>query len=98
MDRGRTPNHAARRGDLLVALADYFGRSALAAAQVIGGDFEESRFKEILEATPVGISIGPAASEKAEARAIADMSVRLLARLYPTLVITGSAGHVSEVS
>ena len=64
-------------------LADFFSRSAQAAAQVLDG-FDLERFRAHLQATPVGISTG---ALDGEADALADMAVRLLARLYPKLTI-----------
>lgn len=64
-------------------LADFFSRSALAAAQVLEG-FDAERFRAHLETTPVGISTGALLGE---AEALADMAVRLMARLYPKLAI-----------
>lgn len=70
-----------------MALADYFGRSALAASQAIAG-FDPDRFRATLDAADVGIAFGPSAHSP-EGRALLDLTVRLLARLYPTLAITG---------
>jgi hypothetical protein len=72
-------------------LADYYARGAVAAAQVIEG-FDEARFRGHLEATAVGLSTDAAG---AEAEAVADLAVRLLARLYPRLAIvaTGESGE-----
>lgn len=77
-----------------MALADYYSRSAQAAAHVLGGNFDESRFKVVLEATPVGLTIDRAASQLKEGQALVDMTVRLLARLYPTLALV--AGDAAE--
>jgi hypothetical protein len=65
-------------------LADYFARSAVAAAQVLDG-FDEERFRAHLERTPVGLS---GATVTAEADALLDLAVRLLARVYPQLAIS----------
>jgi hypothetical protein len=72
-----------------VAFADYFDRGAVAAAQVIAG-FDEQAFKEALSTTTVGIALGPDAATTAEGRFLTDLSVRVLARLYPTLAITAA--------
>lgn len=64
-------------------LADYFSRSALAAAQVLDG-FDADQFRSHLAATPVGVSMG---TLNGEAASLADLTVRLLARLYPKLHI-----------
>jgi hypothetical protein len=67
-----------------VALADYYGRAAVAAAQVIAG-FNEQAFRSALEATTVGVSIDQHAAAASEGRVLSDLLVRLLARLYPRL-------------
>jgi hypothetical protein len=64
-------------------LADFFSRGALAAAQVLEG-FDLDRFRAHLDATPVGVSVGAGGRES---RAGADMTIRLLARLYPKIAI-----------
>lgn len=71
-------------------LADYFARSAVAASQVIEG-FDEERFRAHLEQNPVGVAADALTSEGEQ---LADMAVRLLARLYPQLAIRvpGPAG------
>jgi hypothetical protein len=70
-------------------LADYYARSALAAAQVLEG-FDAERFRARLEETPVGLSAG---ADGPEAEAICDLAVRLLARLYPRLALVGAAAE-----
>lgn len=74
-----------------MAFADYFERGAVAAAQVIAG-FDEQAFKQALSDRTVGLSLGAEAAEAAEGRCLADLIVRLLARLYPSLAI----GAVAE--
>lgn len=72
-----------------MALADYYDRAALAAAQVIAG-FDEDVFRASLESVHVGISVGAQAEARQEGQALADLAVRLLARLYPRLEIRSS--------
>jgi hypothetical protein len=67
-----------------VALADYYDRAALAAAQVISG-FNEKAFRGVLEATTIGISVDQHAAAASEGRVLSDLLIRLLARLYPRL-------------
>lgn len=74
-----------------MALADYYSRNALAAAQVLSG-FDEQRIRETLDQERVGIRIGTDAARCNEGRALADLLVRLVARLYPTIVVLGSDG------
>jgi hypothetical protein len=66
-------------------LADYYARTALAAAQVLEG-FDPKWFRERLAATPIGLTVTAATPE---AEAIGDLGVRLLARLYPRLALIG---------
>jgi hypothetical protein len=67
-----------------MALADYFRRSAVAAAQVLSG-YDEDAIRERLEGATVGVAIGGEAAGSPEGAALADLTVRLLARLYPVL-------------
>lgn len=72
-----------------MALADYFHRSAVAAAQVLNG-YDEDAIAERLDSVPVAIVIDDVVLERQEGREIFDLSVRLLARLYPSLTIVAS--------
>jgi molybdopterin/thiamine biosynthesis adenylyltransferase len=71
-----------------VALADYFRRSAIAASQVVAG-FDEEAIRQRLQDVRVGVIVGDAATP--EGVALADLTIRLLARLYPTLVLSGDS-------
>lgn len=73
-----------------MALADYFARNATAVGQVLSR-FDEDIFKEKIRATRVGIGFGDAA-QLSEGRALLDLAVRLVARLYPTLTIASREG------
>ncbi len=79
-----------------MSLPDYFRRSAVAAAQVLQG-FDEDAIRDRLENLNVGLSIGQDATTP-EGRALAEMSVRLLARLYPRLAICGGDDSLSELA
>jgi len=74
-----------------MALADYYARNALAAAQVLAG-FDEQRIREALDKVRVGVCIGTDAAQSSEGRTLIDLLVRLLARLYPTLSIRSEIG------
>lgn len=67
-----------------MAIASFYRRAAVAASQVVAG-FDEDGFLHVLESSPVGLAIGEQASRSPECRNTADLAVRLLARLYPTL-------------
>lgn len=68
-----------------MAVADYFGRNAVAAAQAIRG-LDEERLASLLENVRVGITIGGDALGP-EGRALVDLLIRLIARLYPSIAI-----------
>ncbi|MGY8680469.1 E2 ligase fold family C protein [Bradyrhizobium sp. UFLA05-153] len=75
-----------------MAFANFFDRSATAASLVLA-NFRLEDFKDRLSAHLVALSFDEAAVKSPENRATLDLSVRLLARLYPVLVIhpVGSA-------
>jgi hypothetical protein len=69
-----------------MALANFFDRALLSAAQALnGGDLEVIR--ERLETQIIELAFDCAAFSAVEGQAILDLSVRLLARLYPTLIL-----------
>lgn len=68
-----------------MAIPDYFQRNAVAVSQVISG-LDEQRLASRLADVCIGVTIGPDAGGH-EGRAQADLLVRLLARLYPSIVI-----------
>jgi hypothetical protein len=72
-----------------VALPEYFRRSAVAAAQVLAG-FDEDAIRQRLQGVTVGMAISPEAIRHREGEALADMAVRLIARLYPRIRIETS--------
>src|SRR5258708_5803470 len=76
-------------------LADYYARSAVAAAQVLAG-FDEEWFRNRLNSAVIGIGVGPEI-QTPEGAALADLLVRLLARLYPRLAIIGE-GQIETLS
>ncbi|RWA51109.1 hypothetical protein AU476_25315 [Cupriavidus sp. UYMSc13B] len=78
-----------------MALPEYFGRNAVAVSQAISG-LDEERLQHQLHDVIIGITVGPEV-KKPEGRAIADLIVRLLARLYPRLTLHSTAGTVPVV-
>lgn len=80
-----------------MALADYYSRAALAAAQVIA-EFDEDAFRATLDGARIGISFDGEAANNREGQALLDLLVRLLARLYPAIVFqpAGNTGAVVE--
>jgi hypothetical protein len=69
-----------------MAIANFFDRSATAASLVLA-NFRLEDFKNRLSAHAVALSFDDAAVDSSEGRATLDLSVRLLARLYPVLAI-----------
>jgi hypothetical protein len=78
-----------------VALAEYYDRAALAASQVIAG-FVPDLFRRTLEQANVGLAIDREAAMTEEGKALADLSVRLLARLYPCLEVRAEVSSEGE--
>ena len=72
-------------GGLTLAIPDCFQRNAVAIAQAISG-LDEQRLKARLADVCIGVTIGLDAGGE-EGRAMADLLVRLLGRLYPSLVV-----------
>ena len=66
-----------------MAIPDYFQRNAVAISQAISG-LDEQRLESLLGDMCIGVTIGPDADGN-EGRAIVDLLVRLLARLYPSI-------------
>lgn len=69
-----------------MALAPYYDKAAVAASQVVAG-FRPDAFREALVGVAVGVSFGDQAARSTEGRALLDLQVRLLARLYPALAL-----------
>jgi hypothetical protein len=78
-----------------VALADYYERAAIAASQVIAG-FVPDLFRKTLQDTDVGLAIDHEAATSNEGKALAELAVRLLARLYPCLEIRAEASSEGD--
>ena len=75
-----------------MALADFFSRDATAISQVLQG-FQTDAFIEELEGVRVAIAFGEATATSRDGRALLDLFVRLVARLYPNLsFVTDPAG------
>lgn len=69
-----------------MALANFIDRAATAASQVLA-DFHLGDFKAVLERQVVGVAFDRHAVSCAEGQATLDLTVRLLARLYPVLAV-----------
>ena len=78
-----------------MALADYYERAALAASQVIAG-FDSDLFRRALEDANIGFAVGKDVATSDEGKALAEMSVRLLARLYPCLDVRAETSSDGE--
>jgi Prokaryotic E2 family C/ThiF family len=80
-----------------MALPDYFRRSAVAAAQVLQG-FNEDTIRERVEGLTVGVAVGEDAAMTREGTVVSELTVRLLARLYPQIAIGGEQESLSELA
>ena len=72
-----------------MALANFFDRAATAASQVLSG-FDLPAFEARLNRAVVGIAWDDEGASQTEGRALLELAVNLLARLYPTIVIQGA--------
>lgn len=81
----------------MMAVPDYFQRNAVAIAQVISG-LDELRLTSLLEGVCIGLTIGPDADGD-EGRAMGDLLVRQLVRLYPSIIVRedGAGGVGDEI-
>ena len=68
-----------------MAIPDCFRRNAVAISQVIAG-LDEERLASLLGGVCIGVTIGADAGS-GEGRATVDLLIRLLARLYPAIVV-----------
>lgn len=84
-----------------MALANFFDKTALAAATLLRG-FDHANFTAALEAIGVGVGFDRKAAESTEGRLTLELSVNLLARLYPRLALMPldrrSAGYVATLA
>ncbi|HYK95432.1 MAG TPA: E2 ligase fold family C protein [Candidatus Dormibacteraeota bacterium] len=78
-----------------MALADYYGRGAQAASQVLAG-FDAAAFEQHVRALEVGVAFGPDVVESTEGPALLDLLVRLLARFYPAVTFTAPEGALRD--
>lgn len=77
-------------GGLRVAIPEYFRRNAVAIAQAVSG-LDEAKLESRLAKVCIGITIGNDAGGD-EGRAMADLLIRLFARLYPSIVVCDEGG------
>jgi hypothetical protein len=81
-----------------VSLPDFFARNVVAASQVLAG-FDEQRIRDVLGDVRVGVTIGADVDESPEGQALLDLLVRLLARLYPSMVFRSDGDrHLTETA
>ena len=80
-----------------MGLADYYHRDVVAVSQILQG-FETNVFVEQLERIGVAVVFGKEAANSSDGRALLDLAVRLLARLYPsiTFVFDPAAARLVE--
>jgi hypothetical protein len=80
-----------------VALPPYYQRAAVAMSQVLHG-YDDEAIRRKLQDTAIGISFGPQASNSPDGRALLDLLIRLLARLYPRLFLCGHNADAQATS
>jgi len=80
-----------------MAFADYYRRDAVAIAQVLR-DFDEAAIKKVLRARVLEIALSAEVETRSEGDALADLMVRLAARLYPTLAFMATPDVATKLS
>ena len=70
-----------------MALANFFKKSALAASQILSG-YDRSQFESKLINSPIELAYDRNATQSFEGRSTLELTIRLLSRLYPQLVLT----------
>src|SRR5215472_11034152 len=71
-----------------VSLPPFYQRSAVAMSQVLRG-YDDQAIRRKLQDTAIGLAFGPQAAQSSDGQALLDLLIRLLARLYPRLVLHG---------
>lgn len=71
-----------------MSLPPYYQRAAVAMSQILRG-YDDEAIRRKLQDTAIGLSFGPQAAQRSDGQALLDLLVRLLARLYPRLVLRG---------
>lgn len=79
-----------------MALAPYYDKASIAASQVVAG-FDHGTFEDKLNSTVVGLSFTTSDITNPQGAAAVDLALRLLARLYPTLAISGDETCKTDV-
>jgi hypothetical protein len=72
-----------------MAIANFFGKAALAATQLLKG-IDPTDFKDLLEAHTVGVFFDDDAAMSSEGQTTLELCINLLARLYPRLAIVAT--------
>lgn len=78
-----------------MALAQYFDKIALGAAQLLR-QYSYEEFKTVLGAANVGVAFDVSAARSPEGKVIVELCVNLLARLYPVLTLRPLGGRSDE--
>ncbi len=80
-----------------MALANFFDKAALGAAQALQ-NFDRAAFVAALDAVPVAVVFDDAAAGSPQGRVTLDLTVNLLARLYPHLVLAPQGSSSNQLA
>ena len=78
-----------------MALANFFDKAAVAAAQALQG-LDYASLTESLKARVVGLAFDDRALTRPEGKLAFELAINLLARLYPRLIIIPASGRAEE--
>lgn len=79
-----------------MALANFFDKAAVAAAQALQG-VDHSSFAAVLESHVIGLAFDDAAAASPEGKHSLELAINLLARLYPRLSIVPEGSKAESV-
>ncbi len=80
-----------------MALPPFYQRAAVAMSQVLHG-FDNEAIRRKLEDSTIGVSFGRQAAQSVDGQTLLDLLIRLLARLYPRLSLTGQNAEAHATS
>lgn len=78
-----------------MAIPRFFERTYAAVGKALS--VSRSTLEEVLRTTVVGVACGPRCESSQNGRWIAELSVNLLARMYPEIAISGPPGLVADL-
>lgn len=80
-----------------MGLANFFDKAALSASQVLSG-CDYSAFRQLVESYIVALAFDGVSARSPEGQATLELTVNLLARLYPRIALAPIGGHDDQLT